>query len=89
MYLNNNVSCSQDGVQGCKYYQYFYDQIKDCKGGLNMLMLRIIHRRDNMYDVYNGMFGQWLCSYESADKVFLKLANYGPMQIEFVNGVFE
>ena len=31
MYLNNNVSCSQDGVQGCKYYQYFYDQIKDYK----------------------------------------------------------
>ena len=50
-----------------------------------MLMLRIIHRRDGMYDVYNGMFGQWLCSYESADKVFLKLANYGPMQIEFAD----
>ena len=35
-----------------------------------MLMLRIIHRRDGMYDVYNGMFGQQLCSYGSADKVF-------------------
>lgn len=33
MYLNNNVSCSQDGVHGCKYYQYFYDQIKDDKKG--------------------------------------------------------
>lgn len=54
-----------------------------------MLMLRIIHRRDGMYDVYSGMFGQWLCNYESVDKVFLKLANYGPMQIEFVNEVFE
>ena len=54
--------------------------------GLNMLMLRIIHRRDGMYDVYNGMFGQQLCSYGSADEVFLKLADYGPMQIEFVDG---
>lgn len=89
MYLNNNVSCSQYGVHGCKYYQYFYDQIKDYKKGINMLMLRIIHRRDGVYDVYNGMFGQWLYSYESADKVFLKLANYGPMQIEFVDEVFE
>ena len=33
MYLNNNVSCSQDGVHSCKYYQYFYDQIKDYKKG--------------------------------------------------------
>ena len=33
MYLNNNVSCPQDGVHGCKYYQYFYDQIKDYKKG--------------------------------------------------------
>lgn len=56
---------------------------------INILMLRIIHRRDGVYDVYNGMFGQWLYSYESADKVFLKLANYGPMQIEFVDEVFE
>lgn len=38
-----------------------------------------------MYDVYNGTFGQWLFSYSSADNVFSKLANYGPMQIEFVN----
>lgn len=30
--IYNNVYCSQDGVQGCKYYQYFYDQIKDYKG---------------------------------------------------------
>ena len=35
-----------------------------------MLMLRIIHCRDGVYDVYNGMFGQWLYSYGSADKVF-------------------
>ena len=54
-----------------------------------MLMLRIIHRRDGMYDVYNGMFGQWLCSFESADKMFSKLANYGPMQIEFVDEAFD
>lgn len=54
-----------------------------------MLMLRIIHRRDGMYDVYNGMFGQQMCSYGSADEVFLKLADYGPMQIEFVDEVFE
>ena len=54
-----------------------------------MLMLRIIHRRDGVYDVYNGMFGQWLYSYESADNVFSKLADYGPMQIEFVDEVFE
>lgn len=31
MYLNNNASCSKDGVQGCKYYQYFYDPIKAYK----------------------------------------------------------
>lgn len=53
-----------------------------------MLMLRIIHRRDGMYDVYNGIFGQWLFSYGSADNVFSKLANYGPMQIEFVDEMY-
>lgn len=50
-----------------------------------MTILSIIHRRDGMYDVYNGMLGQWLFSYSSADNVFSKLANYGPMQIEFVD----
>ena len=53
-----------------------------------MLMLRIIHRKDGMYDVYNGIFGQWLFSYGSADNVFSKLANYGPIQIEFVDEVY-
>lgn len=53
-----------------------------------MLMLRIVRRRDGMYDVYNGIFGQWLFSYGSADNVFAQLAKYGPMQIEFIDEVF-
>lgn len=54
-----------------------------------MLMLRIIHRRDGMYDVYNGMFGQWLFSYGSADNVFSQLAKYERlMQIKFIDEMY-
>lgn len=28
---NKDICCSKDGVQGCKYYQRYYDATKDHK----------------------------------------------------------
>ena len=49
-------------------------------------MLRIIHRKDGMYDVYDKTSDKWLFSYLSADNVFSQLAKYGQsVQIKFVD----
>ncbi len=52
------------------------------------MMLRIIHCKDDMYDVYDKTSDKWLFSYLSADNVFSQLAKYGPIQIEFVDEYF-
>ena len=31
MDFKKDVDCSKDGVQGCKYYQYYYDATKDLR----------------------------------------------------------
>lgn len=47
----------------------------------NIMTLKIIHREDGVYDIYD----KWLFSYSNADNVFSRLVEYGPIQIEFID----
>lgn len=53
------------------------------------MILRIVHCRDDMYDVYDRTSGKWLFSRTSADNVFSQLAKYGLVQIEFTDEIPE
>lgn len=51
--------------------------------------LRIIHKRkDDIYDVYDMLSGEWLFSRSSADNVFEELSKYQFVTIEFVDEVY-
>lgn len=52
------------------------------------MILRIVHSKDGVYDVYDKISDKWLFSHSSADNVFSRLAKYGPIQVEFIDEVF-
>ena len=49
------------------------------------MILRIIHSKDGIYDVYDKISDKWLFSRANADNVLLQLARYGSIQIEFID----
>lgn len=49
------------------------------------MILRIIHSKDGIYDVYDKISAKWLFSRANADNVLLQLARYGSIQIEFID----
>ena len=49
------------------------------------MAIRIIHRKDGMYDVYERSTGKWLFSRYSADNVFSWLAEIKYVWIDFVD----
>ena len=52
------------------------------------MILRIVHSKDGVYDVYDRTSGKWLFSKMSADNVLLQLAKYGLIQVEFIDEIF-
>lgn len=52
------------------------------------MILRIIHCKDGVYDVYDKISEQWLFSHVNADNVFSRLVRYGLIQIEFIDESF-
>lgn len=50
--------------------------------------LKIIHKPDGVYDVYNTDLDKWLFSRSSADNVFVELSKYQSVAIEFVDEVY-
>lgn len=50
-----------------------------------MRVLRIIHCKDGVYDVYDKTSDKWLFSRANADNVLAQLAKYGSIQIEFID----
>lgn len=52
------------------------------------MTIRIIHRKNGMYDVYDKEYNQWLFSRVHPDSVFDKLAKYGAVNVEFVDETF-
>lgn len=52
------------------------------------MTLKIIHRKNDMYDVYDKESGEWLFSRSHPDNVFDKLEKYGAVNIEFVDENF-
>ena len=51
--------------------------------------LKIIHKPDGIYDVYNTDLNKWLFSFSSADNVFAELSKYGFINIECVDEVYD
>lgn len=49
------------------------------------MILRIIHSKDGIYDVYDKISDKWLFSRANADNVLSQLARYGSIQIEFID----
>lgn len=49
------------------------------------MAVRIILRKDNVYDVYNRTSGQWLFSTASADNVFSRLSKMPSISIDFID----
>ena len=47
------------------------------------MILRIIHSKDGIYDVYDKISAKWLFSRANADNVLSQLAKYGLIQVEF------
>lgn len=52
------------------------------------MILRIVHSKDGVYDVYDKISEQWLFSHVNADNVLLQLAKYGLIQVEFIDEIF-
>lgn len=52
------------------------------------MILRIVHSKDGVYDVYDRTSGKWLFSKMSADNILLQLAKYGPIQVELIDETF-
>ena len=51
--------------------------------------IRIIKRKNNMYDLYDRANGKWLVSYLSPDNVFTWLSEQNVINIDFVDEVLE
>ena len=51
--------------------------------------IRIIKRKNNMYDLYDRVNGKWLVSYSSPDNVFAWLSEQKVVNIDFVDEVSE
>lgn len=47
--------------------------------------VRIIHRKDGMYDAYDRMSGKWIFSFHSPDNVFDWLSKKNLVQIDFID----
>ncbi len=47
--------------------------------------IRIILRKDGVYDVYDRASGKWMFSTGSADNVFSRLSKMSCIQIDFVD----
>jgi hypothetical protein len=52
------------------------------------MVIRIIHRKDGVYDVYDRTSGKWLFSRTSADNVFSWLSWQQFVLIDFVDEEF-
>lgn len=50
--------------------------------------LKIIHKPNGIYDVYDTDLDKWLFSRSSADNVFAELSQYGFVNIEFIDEVY-
>ncbi len=50
--------------------------------------LKIIHKPDGVYDVYDTDLNKWLFSRSNADNVFAELSQYGFVNIEFIDEVY-
>lgn len=51
--------------------------------------IRIIKRKNNMYDLYDRANRKWLVSYSSPDNVFAWLSEQKVVNIDFVDEVLE
>lgn len=49
------------------------------------MAVRIIHRKDGMYDVYGRVSGKWLLSENSADNIFSWLSGKPCVFIDFID----
>lgn len=49
------------------------------------MSVRIIHRKNGMYDVYDRASGRWLLSRHSADNIFSWLSHQPCVRIDFVD----
>lgn len=49
------------------------------------MAIRIILRKDNVYDVYDRASGKWLFSTAAAENVFSRLSKMPCVQIDFVD----
>ena len=52
------------------------------------MAVRIIHRRDGMYDVYDRATGKWIISYHSPDNILSWLSEKTIVNIDFVDESF-
>lgn len=53
-----------------------------------MMNIRIIHRQDGVYDVYERATGKWIMSRNSADNVFSWLNCKPHVTIDFVDEMY-
>lgn len=54
-----------------------------------MRFIKIIHREDSIYDVYDKVSGEWLFSRLSADNIFKELAKLDSIEIEFIDEEYQ
>ena len=54
-----------------------------------MYFIKIIHRENGVYDVYDEVPGEWSFSRLSADNVFEELAKLGMIELEFINEEYQ
>lgn len=55
------------------------------KQGDDDVAIRIIHRKNGMYDVYDVASGKWIMSRNSADNIFAWLSKQRAVNIDFID----
>ena len=50
--------------------------------------VRIIHRKDGVYDIYDRVTGKWIMSRHSADNVFSWLSCEPHITIDFIDEMY-
>ena len=53
-----------------------------------MMNIRIIHRQDGVYDIYDRVTGKWIMSRRSPDNVFSWLSCEPHVTIDFVDEMY-
>lgn len=61
-----------------------FNSSANCRDTTNIkTIIKIVHRRNGLYDIYDKNTGEWLFTRNSADNIFIELSKRHYIKIEF------